>query len=120
VLIVDDDPALLQALPQALRLRNGEVTVETADSAAVALDRIAARDYDAIVTDIKDAGHGRSRAPGRDPAAPARHAHPHHHGSRRVRPLGACLRGGAYDFIQKPITGITSCDVVPRDSARTR
>src|SRR2546430_2907200 len=29
VLIVDDDPALLQALPQALRLRMGGVTVET-------------------------------------------------------------------------------------------
>jgi len=56
VLIVDDDPALLQALPQALRLRMAEVTVETADSAAVALDRIAARDYDAIVTDIKMPG----------------------------------------------------------------
>src|SRR2546426_12403607 len=53
VLIVDDDPALLQALPKALRLRMGGVTVETANSAAVALERIAAGDYDAIVTDIK-------------------------------------------------------------------
>src|SRR6266581_7574576 len=53
VLIVDDDPALLQALPEALRLRMPEMTVETADSAAVALERVAARDYDAIVTDIK-------------------------------------------------------------------
>src|SRR3989442_11635032 len=53
VLIVDDDLALLQALPQALRLQLGGVTVETADSAAVALERIAARAYDAIVADIK-------------------------------------------------------------------
>src|SRR5207245_10516856 len=53
VLIVDDEPALLQALPVALRLRMPGVTVETADSAAAALDRIAALDYDAIVTDIK-------------------------------------------------------------------
>ena len=52
VLIVDDDPALLQALPQALRLRMGGVTVETADSAAVALERIAVQDYDAIVPGI--------------------------------------------------------------------
>src|SRR3989442_5254257 len=52
VLIVDDDPALLQALPETLRLRMNGVTVDTADSAAAALERITARDYDAIVTDI--------------------------------------------------------------------
>src|SRR2546422_702161 len=62
VLIVDDDLALLEALPEALRLRMGGVTVETADSAGVALGRIAARDYDAIVTD--------SRMPGMDGLAP--------------------------------------------------
>jgi len=33
VLIVDDDPALLQALPETLRLRMDGVTVDTADSA---------------------------------------------------------------------------------------
>jgi len=49
VLVVDDDAALLQALPEALRLRMSGVTVDTADSAAAALDRIAGRDYDAIV-----------------------------------------------------------------------
>src|SRR3989454_2979292 len=38
--------------PQALRLRMGGVTVETADSAAAALERIAVQDYDAVVTDI--------------------------------------------------------------------
>ena len=38
VLIVDDDPALLQALPEALRLRMHGVTVDTADSAAAALE----------------------------------------------------------------------------------
>ena len=56
VLIVDDDLALLQALPQALRLRMPRVTVDTADSGAAALDRITAEDYDAIVTDIKMPG----------------------------------------------------------------
>jgi len=56
VLIVDDDLALLQALPEALRLRMAGLTVDTADSGAAALDRIAARDYDAIVTDIKMPG----------------------------------------------------------------
>src|SRR5437899_9046218 len=56
VLIVDDDPALLQALPETLRLRMNGVTVDTADSAAAALERISARDYDAIVTDIRMPG----------------------------------------------------------------
>src|SRR2546430_14814893 len=56
VLIVDDDLALLQALPQVLRLQLGGVTMETTDSAAAALERIAARDYDAIVADIKMPG----------------------------------------------------------------
>src|SRR2546423_8275955 len=56
VLVVDDDPALLQALPAALRIRMAAVTVDTADSAAAALDRIAATDYDAIITDIKMPG----------------------------------------------------------------
>ena len=36
VLVVDDDAAMLQALPEALRLRMGELTVDTADSAAAA------------------------------------------------------------------------------------
>src|SRR5205814_3468835 len=56
VLIVDDDPALLEALPDTLRLRMAGVAVHTADSAAAALDQIAVRDYDAIVTDIKMPG----------------------------------------------------------------
>src|SRR5437773_11308453 len=56
VLLVDDDLALLQALPEALRLRMSGVTVDTADSAAAALDLITARDYDAIVADIKMPG----------------------------------------------------------------
>src|SRR5467141_2410428 len=103
VLIVDDDPALLQALPQALRLRMAGVTVDTADSAAAALDRIAARDYDAIVTDIK--------MPGMDGfalLAEIRACQPDApilmitgHGEYDLAVLA--LRGGAYDFIQKPI-----------------
>ena len=56
VLVVDDDPALLAALSEALRLRMAGVTVDTADSGAAALDRIAAREYDAIVIDIKMPG----------------------------------------------------------------
>src|SRR5256885_5730903 len=103
VLIVDDDPALLQALPQALRLRMGGVTVETADSAAAALDRIAARDYDAIVTDIKMPGMDGlgllAQIPTRQPDTPTLMITGHGEYDLALRGL----RGGAYDFIQKPI-----------------
>src|SRR2546427_6668997 len=103
VLIVDDDPALLQALPEALQLRMSGLTVDTADSAAEALDRIAARDYNAIVTDIK--------MPGMDGfalLAEIRALRPDTptlmitgHGERAL--AVKALRRGACDFVQKPI-----------------
>ena len=103
VLIVDDDPALLEALPEALRLRMGGVTVETADSAAAALDRMAARDYDAILADIKMPGMDGlallSEIRRRQPDTPILMIAGHGDYDLAVR----ALRGGAYDFIQKPI-----------------
>src|SRR5438132_6620340 len=103
VLIVDDDPALLQALPETLRLRMNGVTVDTADSSAAALDRIGARDYDAIVTDIRMPGMDGppllAAILGRRPGTPTRMITGHGEEDLAVR----ALRGGAYDFIQKPI-----------------
>ena len=103
VLIVDDDVALLEALPEALRLRMGGVTVETANSAAAALDRIADRDYDAIVTDIRMPGLDglelldeiRTRKPDTPTLIITGH------GDNEL--VVHALRGGARDFIQKPI-----------------
>src|SRR5216684_2880074 len=103
VLIVDDDPALLQALPEALRLRMHGVTVDTADSAAVALDRIAIEDYDAIVTDIKMPGMDGlallAEIRARRPDTPTLMITGHGEHALAID----ALRGGAYDFIQKPI-----------------
>jgi DNA-binding NtrC family response regulator len=56
VLIVDDDPALLEALPEALRLRIDDLDVDTSDSGGDALARIAEAEYDALVVDIKMPG----------------------------------------------------------------
>jgi signal transduction histidine kinase len=103
VLIVDDDPALLEALPEALRLRMTELDVEACDSAADALAKIAREDYDAIVTDIK--------MPGMDglalldeirslrPETPTLLITGHGEHDLAVQ----ALRRGAYDYIQKPI-----------------
>src|SRR5205814_1548487 len=103
VLIVDDDPALLAALPEALRLRMDGVTVDTADSGAAALDRIAAREYEAIVTDIKMPGMDGlallAEIRRRQPATPILIITGHGEYDLSVR----ALRAGAYDFIQKPI-----------------
>src|SRR5207237_254003 len=103
VLIVDDDLALLEALPEALRLRMGGVTVETADSAGVALDRITTRDYDAIVTDIKMPGMDGlallAEIRARRPDTPVLMITGHGEDALAIQ----ALRGGADDFIQKPI-----------------
>jgi PAS domain S-box-containing protein len=103
ILLVDDDPALLEALPKALRLRMNGVEIDTSETAAGALKRIGATDYDAVVTDIK--------MPGMDGLALLDEI-------RRLRPKTPtllitghgehdlavqALRGGAYDFVQKPI-----------------
>jgi DNA-binding NtrC family response regulator len=103
VLIVDDDPALLEALPEALRLRMSSVTVDTADSAAAALDRIAAWDYDAIVTDIKMPGMDGlallSVIREKRPATPTLLITGHGEGDLGLR----AMEGGAFEYIAKPI-----------------
>lgn len=113
VLIIDDHHELLQALPELLRLRLPEVTVETSASAAVGLEQIRRTDYYAIVCDLK--------MPQMDGLALLREM-------KTVRPktpvllitgspftgsasLGddeqalatLALHAGAYDFIHKPI-----------------
>src|SRR2546428_37845 len=81
----------------------GGVTVETADSAAAALERIAVQDYDAVVTDIKMPGMDGlallAEIRTRRPDTPTLIITGHGENELVVR----ALRGGACDFIQKPI-----------------
>ena len=103
VLIVDDDPALLDILPRLLRLRIDGLEIDTADSARRALDKIAETDYDAVVTDIK--------MPGMDGLALLEEINKVRPGTPTLLISGhgehdlalQALRGGAYDFIQKPV-----------------
>lgn len=103
ILIVDDDAALLRALPEAIHLRMDAIHVDTCDAALAALERIAATDYDAIVSDIK--------MPGMDGLALLERIHTLRPETPTLLITGhgehdlaiQALRGGAYDFIQKPI-----------------
>ncbi len=103
ILIVDDDAALLQALPQALSLRLSVIQVDTSDSALGALKLIEEHDYDAIVSDIK--------MPGMDGLALLEKIQELRPETETLLITGhgehdlavQALRGGAYDFIQKPI-----------------
>lgn len=103
LLIVDDDPALLDALSEALRLRMDGLQIDTCDSGLAALERIAATDYDALVVDIKMPGMD-----GLELLAEIKKLRPETptllitgHGDHEL--AVQALRGGAYDYVTKPI-----------------
>ncbi|HEV2655137.1 MAG TPA: ATP-binding protein [Ktedonobacteraceae bacterium] len=103
ILIVDDDTALLQALPQAISLRLRDVGVQTSDSALHALELIREHEYAAIVSDIKmpdmDGLALLAMIQEMRPEIPTLLITGHGDHSLAIQ----ALRGGAYDFIQKPI-----------------
>ncbi|MDQ2982907.1 MAG: ATP-binding protein [Actinomycetota bacterium] len=103
ILIVDDDITLLQALPEALRLRMQELEIDTSETAAEALEHIKETDYDAIVSDIKMPGMDGlallSEIERLRPRTPTLLITGHGEHDLAVQ----ALRGGAYDFVQKPI-----------------
>lgn len=103
ILIVDDDTALLQALPQALYLRIKGIRVDTCDSAFTACEQISKHDYDAIISDIKMPGMDGlallAKVQELRPDTPTLLITGHGDHNLAIQ----ALRGGAYDFIQKPI-----------------
>jgi signal transduction histidine kinase len=103
VLIVDDDPGLLQALSEALELRMHGLKVETVDSASAALERISECEFDAIIADIKMPGMDGLQLLGRirelRPETPTLLITGHGEHELAVQ----ALRGGAHDYVPKPI-----------------
>ena len=103
ILLIDDDTALLDALPRALKLRLNGIEIDTCETAADALERIKQADYDAIVSDIKMPGMDGLALLGEirelRPKTPTLLITGHGEHDLAVQ----ALRGGAYDFVQKPI-----------------
>src|SRR5258707_7875620 len=103
ILLVDDDDALLQALPEALALRMPAIQVQVCVSAVEALERIQQYDYDAIISDIKMPGMDGlallTRIKELRPETPTLLITGHGEHEIAIQ----ALRGGAYDYIQKPI-----------------
>jgi signal transduction histidine kinase len=103
VLLVDDDQRFLHVLAEALRPRLDGADVETRASPVAALESIEAEDYDVVVSDLLMGGLS-----GLDLLGRVKALRP---SALVVLITGAddrdlsvrALRGGAYDFIQKPV-----------------
>ena len=103
LLLIDDDPGLLLALPDTLRSRLHGCIVDTADDPDVALQLVQDKPYDAIISDI--------RMPGMDGVAltmKMREVQPTTpvilitgHGENGLR--GQASAAGAYAFLTKPL-----------------
>ena len=103
VLIIDDDPAVLSALPETLRLWMPGSIVDLCGTARLALDRIEAIDYDAIISDIRmpdtDGLTLLERIKTCRPNTPVLLITGY--GDQTL--ATQALRGGAFDYILKPI-----------------
>lgn len=103
ILLVDDDPVLLQVLPETLRLRIPELMVDTCLSGLQALERLQISDYDAVISDIKMpnldglALLGKIQSGWPDIPIILMTGH----GEEELANRG--LQGGVFDFVHKPI-----------------
>ncbi|HJU04581.1 MAG TPA: response regulator [Nitrospiraceae bacterium] len=103
ILVIDDDPAVQVALPETLRLWIPGVLIDICGSGRVALGRIEATDYDAIVSDIRmpdmDGLMLLERIRTLRPSTPTILITGHGDHTLAIQ----ALRGGAYDYIIKPV-----------------
>ena len=103
ILLVDNDPVLLRALRRTLRGCRRGLAVDTCPSALAAQDWVAHTRYDVVVSDVTMAGMDELAR-----LARTRLSRPHTptllvtwHDERDL--AAQALRGGAYDFVHKPI-----------------
>jgi len=103
LLIVDDDRILVDALRELLSRRFPGSAIETCTSAEQSTELIASKDYDVVISDI--------RMPGTDGLQLLEKAHELRPTTPIVLVTGLgdydlavkALRGGAFDFITKPV-----------------
>ena len=102
ILLIDDDLALLEALPRTLQLSLPTLTVEGCDSPSEAINRLAARQYHAVISDIRmpslDGLSLMSRVRRLQPNAPILLIT----GTGDYNLARLALELGAYDFLLKP------------------
>jgi len=103
VLIIDDDPILLDTLAWTLRLKLPDVHIETVDSALASLERIRSIEYGAIICD----GH-QPRIEGVALVRAVRKIHPERPVLLLLKKhdqdlIWQAMNTGAYDILVKPV-----------------
>jgi two-component system sensor histidine kinase/response regulator len=103
ILLVDDDQALLDALPETLKLRLPDVRVDVCESGPTAVERLQVTVYHAIISDMTMPGMGGLEFLGavrrQCPFSPVVFMT----GRTESALVSQALRAGAYDFLHKPI-----------------
>jgi two-component system, sensor histidine kinase and response regulator len=102
LLLVDDDPALLDALSGTLEARFGHFTLDTCESGAQALELAKQRPYDTIIVDVNmphmNGLELLAEVKQLQPQTPVLMITAHANGTLMAR----AFDGGAADFIPKP------------------
>ena len=113
VLFVDDEPRILEGLRRMLRVLRNEWEIEFGEGGAAAIETLAQRPFDVIVSDM--------RMPGIDGAALLRHCAQHHPDIVRIvlsghMELGNALQSitVAHQFLTKPCDAETVRNVLTR------
>ena len=102
LLIIDDDPASLYAMVEAIRERMDSIVIDTALSATAALERLSEQRYDCVLCDVL-----MPRMDGMEFLAMARRIYPKtavilmSAGDQTVRDVA--LEKGAFTFFPKPL-----------------
>lgn len=103
VLVVDDDPSLLEAMTGTLKIRLGHFTLDTCQIGSMALGHIRTKRYDAVITDLN-----MPKMDGLQLLRAVKQIRPYTpvvliSGYANQTVIAQALQEGAADFIAKPI-----------------